>query len=110
MATMGSTRDFLYSSLSDALLPITRQLLTDVVMEVLNERQVPTRTDYQELRNVVNGFRTKAASSAKAHKGLEKRLNALEKQVADLQTENAALREQLTKPKPRRTRKKPSSS
>ena len=37
---MGSTRDFLRSALTDALLPVTRQLLEDVVMELLTDRQV----------------------------------------------------------------------
>lgn len=111
---MGSTRDFVYSSVSDALLPFARQLLQDVVMEVLNERQVPTRTDYQELRNVVNGFRAKATSSAKASKGIDKRLAELEAKLVELQARNEALEAQLAalpakKPTRSRARKKAAS-
>jgi septal ring factor EnvC (AmiA/AmiB activator) len=101
---MSSTRDFVYSTVSDAVLPFARQLLQDVVMEVLNERQVPTRTDYQELRNVVNGFRAKATSSAKAHKGLEQRLTELEARIEALQAENAALQAKIAASAPKRTR------
>ncbi len=113
---MSSTRDFVYAAVSDAVLPFARQLLQDVVMEVLNERQVPTRTDYQELRNVVNGFRAKATSSSKAHKGLEERLAALEVRFEQLQAENSALKEQAARPpakpraaKPKAARKKAAS-
>lgn len=98
---MGSTRDFVRSTLSDALLPATRQLLEDVVMEVLNDRQVPSRTDFQELRDLVNGMRTQASGAASSAAELRRQLAALEQRVATLEAENAALRAKA----PRRAKK-----
>ena len=60
---MGSTRDFLRSALTDALLPVTRQLLEDVVMELLTDRQVPSRSDFQDLRDLCNSLRGQVSAS-----------------------------------------------
>ncbi|MED5372552.1 MAG: hypothetical protein VX899_16170 [Myxococcota bacterium] len=92
---MGSTRDFLRSIATDAALPVTRQLLEDVVMETLNERQVPTRTDYQELRDVVNQMRGQASSAANGTKKLDKELEKLRAQVQALVEQNQALQARI---------------
>ena len=75
---MASRRDYLRSLLSDAMLPFTQQHLEDVVMEVLNERKVPTRTDFQELRDTVNSLRGQVSTSSSTVRRLEKRVAALE--------------------------------
>lgn len=74
---MSSRRDYVRSVVTDAMLPVTRQLLQDVVMEVLTDRQVPTRTDYKELRDVVNGMRGQASGAASGVKKLRKQVDAL---------------------------------
>ena len=80
---MASRRDYVRSVLSDALLPLTRQLMEDVVMEVLNERRVPTRTDFQELRDTVNGLRGQVSTATSAVRRLEKSVATLEERLAD---------------------------
>lgn len=104
---MSSTRDYVKSVVTDALLPSTRQLLEDVVMEVMNERQVPSRTDFRELRDVVNGMRGKTSSAANGAKKNQKRVEALEARLEALEAERDALAARLDKlEKPKRTRAK----
>lgn len=102
---MSSSRDYIRSVITDMALPLTRQLFEDVVIEVMNERQVPTRTDFKELRDVVNGMRGKTTSAASTAKKLDKRLAELEEKVAALSTENEALRAQVKKAAPKPARK-----
>ena len=102
---MSSTRDYIRSVVSDAALPLTRHLLEDVVMEVINERQVPSRTDFTELRDVVNAMRGKTTSAASTARKLEARLAELETRVAELAAENEALRTELAEPKKKAPRK-----
>lgn len=87
---MSSRRDFLRSVVTDSMLPTVRQLLQDVVMEVINERQIPTRTDYKELRDVVNGMRGQTSSAKSTTRALEKRVVALEAEIAELKQALAA--------------------
>ena len=79
---MASRRDYVRSVLSDALLPFSRQHLEDVVMEVLNERRVPTRTDFQELRDTVNSLRGQVSTANSTVRRLEKRIAALEEKLS----------------------------
>lgn len=46
---MGETREFIVSSLVDALLPWIRRPLEDVVYEVIDSRRVPSRTELRVL-------------------------------------------------------------
>ncbi|MCP4803893.1 MAG: hypothetical protein GY913_14370 [Proteobacteria bacterium] len=104
---MSSTRDYLRSVVTDAVLPISRQLFEDVVMEVMSERQIPSRTDFRELRDVVNGMRGKTSSAASGAKKNEKRIASLENRLDELVAERDALVERLAKlEKPKRTRAK----
>jgi polyhydroxyalkanoate synthesis regulator phasin len=79
---MASRRDYVRSVISDALLPFTRQHLEDVVMEVLNERRVPTRTDFQDLRDTVNSLRGQVSTASSTVRRLEKRIAALEEKLS----------------------------
>ncbi|MCB9764678.1 MAG: hypothetical protein H6739_33190 [Alphaproteobacteria bacterium] len=88
---MSSARDFLRSTVSDASLPLVRQLLEDVVMEVLNDRQVPTRTDFHELRDLVNSLRGQVSVSAGASRKLEPRIAELEEALARVTADRDAL-------------------
>jgi predicted nucleic acid-binding Zn-ribbon protein len=83
---MGSLSDFIRSASSDSMLPFLQQALTDVVMEVLNERQVPTRTDFRELRDVVNKMRSSVTATTTAVKKMEAQLVAMEQRLAALET------------------------
>jgi len=88
---LGSTRDYLRSIVTDAALPVSRQLLEDVVMETLTDRQVPNRTDYKELRDTVNQMRGQASNAASGTRKVEKRMAKLEEQVAALLEERTLL-------------------
>lgn len=88
---MGSARDFLSSSMADALLPALRRSFEDVIYETLDERQVPSRTDFKDLRDQVNGLRgqlTGATSGVKKHadqlEAFEDRLAAIEARLDQL--------------------------
>lgn len=77
-----SLKDFVLSVLSDALMPVFRVALADVVYEALNEREVPNRSDYQELRDLVNKMRGTVSSVGPALQKFEKRCAELEAVVA----------------------------
>ncbi|MDP6931957.1 MAG: hypothetical protein QGG40_03535 [Myxococcota bacterium] len=61
---MGSTRDLFTATAADVLFPFFRRPMEDVVYETLDHRQVPTRTDFHELRDVVNSLRGKVDGAA----------------------------------------------
>ena len=82
---MSSFRDFVMSAFSDAMLPAFRQTFEDVIFEALNDRKVPTRTDFLELRDLVNRLRGQASSALNGNKKLEKRLEVMEAQLAALE-------------------------
>ena len=45
------------SALADALLPFFRRTMEDVVYETLDDRSVPTRADFKDLRDLVDSLR-----------------------------------------------------
>jgi hypothetical protein len=81
---LGSLRDFAGSYASDLMLPVFRNTLEDVVYEVLNEREIPNRTQFTEVRDLVNNLRGPVSSATAAIKKLEKRIAALEGRVDGL--------------------------
>lgn len=97
---MGSAGDFVRSTVSDALLPFARQLLDDVVMEVINDRQIPSRSDFKELRDLVNQMRGQVSTAATANKAMRDRVEQLEAELAGLKADMAAMRvASVAKPK-----------
>jgi hypothetical protein len=107
---MGSTLDFLGATIADALSPKFRRPVEDIIYETIDRKQIPTRTDFTELRNTLNSLRSQSTG---AQKGIEKiktglddieesihdlttRLSDVEGLIQTLRSENAALKEQLT--------------
>lgn len=95
---MSSARDFFTSSMADALLPSLKRSLEDVVYETLDQRQVPTRTDFKELRDQLNGLRGQLTGATAGVKkiaedadGTADRIAALEARLADLDARLADL-------------------
>ena len=88
---MGSTRDFLRSALTDALLPVTRQLLEDVVKELLTDRQVPSRSDFQDLRDLCNSLRGQVSASGALVKRAQAQVDELTAALAASEAARAAL-------------------
>ncbi len=107
---MGSTLDFLGATIADALSPKFRRPVEDIIYETIDRKQIPTRTDFTELRNTLNSLRSQSTG---AQKGIEKiktglddieesihdlttRLSDVEGLIQTLRSENIALKEQLT--------------
>ena len=98
---MGTLKDFTTSMASDLMLPFFKTTLEDVVFDILNEREIPNRTQFGEVRDLVNGIRGPVTSATNTLKKLESRLAALEQKVDAQALEIAALREPTT-PKARK--------
>ena len=121
---MGSTLDFLGATIADALSPRFRRPVEDIIYETIDRKQIPTRTDFTELRNTINSLRSQSTG---ANKGIEKlksglddieesihdltiRLSDLESQNKRLVDENAALKTTLTEWKTEDTNTDPTVS
>jgi len=90
------------------MLPVVRQTLEDVVMEVLSERQVPTRTDFHELRDLVNSMRSSVSSTANAMKTIDTKLVELEARIQALESPPKKAAKKAPRKKPAASTKKKS--
>lgn len=81
---MGSTRDFVAATLADAMLPLFRRSMEDVVYETLDERQVPSRTDFKDLRDLVNNLRGQVSGTSSGVKRLAEAIEGLNDRLDDL--------------------------
>ena len=61
---MGATRDFVSATVADALLPAFRRPVEDIIYETLDRRQVPTRTDFKEMRDLLNNLRGQVSGAS----------------------------------------------
>ena len=82
---MSTTRDFIASTLADLLLPLLRNSTEDAVYETLDKRQVPTRTDFKEVRDLVNSLRGQVTGTSKGIERLVARIDELEEKLATLE-------------------------
>ena len=82
---MGTTRDFIASGMADLLLPLLRRSMEDSVYETLDSRQVPTRTDFKEVRDLVNSLRGQVSGTTNAIERIVARLEALEERLEQLE-------------------------
>ena len=81
-----------------------RQTMEDLVYDILNEREVPNRTQFSELRDVVNSLRAPVSGVTKSLKKLESRIEQIETQLKDQEKRL----EKLDTPKPKKkSAKKP---
>ena len=99
---MGSTRDFIAATLSDGMLPVLRRPVEDVIYETLDTRQIPNRTDFKELRDLVHSLRGQVSGLAsgirRLAEGAETSADAAAEQaddLAELKAEVARLRTRL---------------
>ena len=84
---MGTTRDFLASGMADLLLPLLRRSMEDSVYETLDNRQVPTRTDFKEVRDLVNSLRGHVSGTTNAIERIMARIDQLEDRLDQLENE-----------------------
>lgn len=97
---MGSTRDFVNATVADAMLPWFRRPVEDVIYETIDKRQIPTRTDFKELRDIVNNLRGQLVGAtggvkrlAETTEDLAERLDTIEDRFSALEARIAALEE-----------------
>lgn len=83
---MGSTTDFVAATVADALLPAMRRPLEDVILETLDQRQVPTRSDFKEMRDLVNTLRGQLTGATTGVKKLADRTEAVEDALTAVET------------------------
>lgn len=106
---MGATRDFVSATVADALLPTFRRPVEDIIYETLDRRQIPTRTDFKEMRDLVNNLRGQVSGTSSGIRKvverseeaedildqLETRLDALEARVASMGSGGGGVSEAL---------------
>ena len=99
---MGTLKDFATGMTSDLMLPLFKTTLVDVVFDILNEREIPNRTQFGEIRDLVNSLRGPVSSATSSLKKLESRVAALEEKV----DQQAQLLAKLESPPTKPTKKK----
>jgi hypothetical protein len=92
---MSSTRDFVAATLADATLPLLRRPVEDLIYETLDTRQIPSRTDFKELRDLVNNLRGQLGGVTGGIKRLADQAEALDEQVQLAEGRLDELSEQL---------------
>ena len=83
---MGSARDFISATLADAIAPTFKRPVEDIIYETLDRRQIPTRTDFKELRDLINNLRSQTTGSTNGIKKLKEGLDDLEESYCDIET------------------------
>jgi hypothetical protein len=91
----GAAREFLLSALGDALLPTLRGMLEDVVVETIDRKQIPSRTDFKELRDLANALRGQLTGATGGIKRLVDQIDDLREDVARQGQELGELKEAL---------------
>jgi chromosome segregation ATPase len=86
---MGSTADFISATLADTLLPFFRRPVEDVILETLDQRQIPNRTDFKELRDLVNSLRGQLGGATAGIKKVADTLEELEDRLQELDEQAA---------------------
>jgi hypothetical protein len=90
-------RDFLRTTIGDALLPLLQDSMEDVVFEALDRRQVPTRTDFKELRDLQNSLRGQLVGATGGVKRLSELVDDQDQRISAAEASLAALEARLTR-------------
>ena len=88
---MSTARDFIASTVADLLLPLLRNSTEDAVYETLEKRQVPTRTDFKEIRDLVNSLRGQVSGATNGIERIVARIEDLEARLDALEESNEEL-------------------
>ena len=75
---MGVTKDFITATIADALAPTFRRPMEDLIYETLDRRQIPTRTDFKELRDLVHNLRGQVSGSIQSLRSISEQQEAIE--------------------------------
>ena len=94
---MGATRDFVAATFADAFLPAFRRPVEDIIYETLDRRQIPTRTDFKEMRDLLNTLRGQVSGATNGVRKLVDRLTGTEDRLEELEARLDAMEARLTK-------------
>jgi hypothetical protein len=94
---MGSTKDFVAATVADAMLPWFRRPVEDVIYETIDRRQIPNRTDFKEIRDLVNNLRGQMTGATGGVKRLAESTEDLEEQLDELSARLDALEARIVK-------------
>ena len=83
---MGVTKDFIAASIADAFLPTFRRPVEDIIYETLDRRQIPTRTDFKELRDLVNTLRGQVNGAIQSLRTLAEQQESFEEELSEIQS------------------------
>lgn len=92
---MSSSRDFLAATVADAALPLLRRPVEDLIYETLDARQVPSRTDFKELRDLVNNLRGQLVGATGGVRRLVEQSEGVDERLAALEESLDAAQQQL---------------
>jgi hypothetical protein len=92
---MGATRDFVAATFTDAFLPAFRRPVEDIIYETLDRRQIPTRTDFKEMRDLLNTLRGQVSGATSGVQKLVDRLTGSEDRLGELEDRLDALETRL---------------
>jgi len=87
---MGTSRDFITSGIADMLLPLFQQSMEDAVYETLDSRQIPTRSDFKEVRDLVNNLRGQVTGTTNGIERIMTRIDALEARIVAIESQAPA--------------------
>lgn len=88
---MSSSRDFVNATLADRLVPLLRRPVEDLIYETIDKRQIPSRTDFKELRDLVNQLRGQLTGATGGVKRLADSVEGLEEALEPVQARLAVL-------------------
>ncbi|MEC7948775.1 MAG: hypothetical protein VX265_14505 [Myxococcota bacterium] len=92
---MGSTKDFVAATVADAMLPWFRRPVEDVIYETIDRRQIPNRTDFKEIRDLVNNLRGQLTGATGGVKRLAETADELEEQLEAMEEKLGSLQKRL---------------
>ena len=92
---MGMSRDFFASTFADALLPLFRRSMEDVVYETLDGRSVPTRSDFKDIRDLVDGLRGQVSGTTTGVRRLAEERATTEDRLGNIERRLDALDQRL---------------
>ena len=84
---MSSKRDFAGALLGDALLPFIRRPVEDVIYQTIDDRQIPNRSDFKELRDLANGLRGQLTGATSGVRRLAEQIEALEVRLEAIESQ-----------------------
>lgn len=94
---MGATRDFVSATVADALLPAFRRPVEDIIYETLDRRQIPTRTDFKEMRDLLNNLRGQVSGTSSGIRKVVERAEESEDILDQLDGKLTAIEERMVR-------------